>query len=541
MAATDTGDTGATPDVKAGACASATNPSTRPMPPQPELLANHFIKQYYGEVLPKKPLELHRFYKEESVFTHAQGTTSADPTTGLDNIKEKIKQVVLKDATVDLECGSIDAQHSQNDGVLLTVTGAITLAGGAPRQFVQVFFLACQRGPDDVKHNYFVLNDIFRFLEPVPAVLQAAVAGKMGDAVPAAPTAASGEAVGVAVATQAEVPAAPLDERDVPEVDAVPAPEPETTPQAQDGPESVPDPETTAESSAPGGTTSVSQAEQGAANGGGTGAVTDEAGAGAGAGEPTSQPMPSDDGGHKVYKSWASMAAAAATPADTAPGLTATGSAGGGDSSPTPALVAAPAAAASDVAPASGPPASFAAAASASASEPNGVGPRASGGSGSGTGTRRGATSPAAVPEAPLKSLYVKNIPSDCTEKDLRSTFEEFGPLVSVSIVTGRGFGFVNFADSETASAVLAAADRDFTINGKRLIVVEARQQGKGERASRRSHPGRGGGREGKGREKRERGDNKGKEKRERVDGYKGSRSRPAAGASPTQDRTETA
>ncbi|CAN0244847.1 unnamed protein product, partial [Hapterophycus canaliculatus] len=33
-----------------------------------------FVPQYYGEVLSKKPVELHRFYKDESTFCHASGT-----------------------------------------------------------------------------------------------------------------------------------------------------------------------------------------------------------------------------------------------------------------------------------------------------------------------------------------------------------------------------------------------------------------------------------------------------------------------------------
>ena len=32
------------------------------------------LLQYYGEVLSKKPVELHRFYKDESTFCHASGT-----------------------------------------------------------------------------------------------------------------------------------------------------------------------------------------------------------------------------------------------------------------------------------------------------------------------------------------------------------------------------------------------------------------------------------------------------------------------------------
>lgn len=30
--------------------------------------------QYYGEILSKKPVELHRFYTDESTFCHASGT-----------------------------------------------------------------------------------------------------------------------------------------------------------------------------------------------------------------------------------------------------------------------------------------------------------------------------------------------------------------------------------------------------------------------------------------------------------------------------------
>jgi Nuclear transport factor 2 (NTF2) domain len=84
----------------------------QPSPPSPALVGNHFIKQYYGEVLPKKPLELHRFYHEQSTFCHATGNALEEAVTGLDNIKAKIQNLGLADATVDLNCGSVDAQPS---------------------------------------------------------------------------------------------------------------------------------------------------------------------------------------------------------------------------------------------------------------------------------------------------------------------------------------------------------------------------------------------------------------------------------------------
>ena len=55
-------------------------------------------------------------------------------------------------------------------GIVLMVTGAITLHGQAPRQFAQTFFLANQKQHD--KHNFYVLNDNFRLLDTIPSVLQ---------------------------------------------------------------------------------------------------------------------------------------------------------------------------------------------------------------------------------------------------------------------------------------------------------------------------------------------------------------------------------
>lgn len=51
------------------------------------------------------------------------------------------------------------------------VTGSITIADMDPRQFCQTFFLARQHQDND-RHNYFVRNDIFRFLDVLPEVIQ---------------------------------------------------------------------------------------------------------------------------------------------------------------------------------------------------------------------------------------------------------------------------------------------------------------------------------------------------------------------------------
>ncbi|CAM9492107.1 unnamed protein product [Pylaiella littoralis] len=148
--------------------------STKRGAPAPAVVGSHFVKQYYGEILSKKPVELHRFYTDESTFCHASGTKEEEPVSGLADIKAKIEHLGLGGATVDLGCGSVDAQPSEGGGVLLMVTGSITIADMDPRQFCQTFFLARQHQDND-RHNYFVRNDIFRFLDVLPEVVQASL------------------------------------------------------------------------------------------------------------------------------------------------------------------------------------------------------------------------------------------------------------------------------------------------------------------------------------------------------------------------------
>mmetsp|Transcript_4477 Transcript_4477/g.6378 ORF Transcript_4477/g.6378 Transcript_4477/m.6378 type:complete len:501 (+) Transcript_4477:69-1571(+) len=142
-----------------------------------KVVGNQFIKQYYGEVLPKNPLELHRFYAENSMFCHSEGSSEVEAVTGLSNIKEKIQSLDLADASVDLDCGSVDIQLSREGGILLMVTGIITLRNRSPRQFAQTVFLSQQK--QGGKTNYIVLNDIFRLLDTVPTVVEAAIEEKM--------------------------------------------------------------------------------------------------------------------------------------------------------------------------------------------------------------------------------------------------------------------------------------------------------------------------------------------------------------------------
>jgi cold-inducible RNA-binding protein len=79
--------------------------------------------------------------------------------------------------------------------------------------------------------------------------------------------------------------------------------------------------------------------------------------------------------------------------------------------------------------------------------------------------------------------LYVGGIPYRTTEEDLRTAFEEAGPVQSVSIIMdrmtnrSRGFGFVEMVDDAGAQAAVDRWDgKEF--DGRMLSVSFARPQG---------------------------------------------------------------
>ena len=84
-------------------------------------------------------------------------------------------------------------------------------------------------------------------------------------------------------------------------------------------------------------------------------------------------------------------------------------------------------------------------------------------------------------------NMYVGNLSFDVTEQDLRETFEAFGEVTSVKIITdkysgqSKGFGFVEMpgkADAE--SAITGLKDKD--LKGRTLNVNEARPRSSGGR-----------------------------------------------------------
>jgi nucleolin len=124
---------------------------------------------------------------------------------------------------------------------------------------------------------------------------------------------------------------------------------------------------------------------------------------------------------------------------------------------------------------------------------------------GAGPGARPGGFSggprpggPGAGASSPDKTLYVGNLPYDCTQQEVETLINGVaeGQVVRVHLPTDpdgrkRGFGFVSMASVESAKAASEAL-RTADIRGRKLVVNLAHP--KGERPARADGPGFGGG-----------------------------------------------
>ena len=143
--------------------------------PSPLAIGRTFLKQYY-QVLTTTPDMIHKFYRPSSVLSHGEGSNPTVPTT-LESLTNSSSTTNLKDRFVswtdsssgdpvrfELENGAIDAQESVNGGVLLVVTGHMYL-GDARKQFCHTFFLNVFSAENSNRRQYYVHNDVLRFLQ----------------------------------------------------------------------------------------------------------------------------------------------------------------------------------------------------------------------------------------------------------------------------------------------------------------------------------------------------------------------------------------
>ena len=88
-----------------------------------------------------------------------------------------------------------------------------------------------------------------------------------------------------------------------------------------------------------------------------------------------------------------------------------------------------------------------------------------------------------------LKKLFVGNLPYATTADDLRALFSEIGNVESSMVITDRmsgrskGFGFVEMSTLEEAEAAVAKF-HNYDLNGRPMIVNEARPQEERPRGS---------------------------------------------------------
>lgn len=79
-------------------------------------------------------------------------------------------------------------------------------------------------------------------------------------------------------------------------------------------------------------------------------------------------------------------------------------------------------------------------------------------------------------------TIYVGNLSTETTEEELRQSFEQFGKVESVVIVTdkftrlSKGFAFIEMA-SKTESQAAVDGLNETEVNGKVLIVAEAKER----------------------------------------------------------------
>ncbi|XP_057808873.1 nuclear transport factor 2-like [Salvia miltiorrhiza] len=129
-------------------------------PVSAQVVGRAFVSQYY-HVLHVSPELLHMFYKDISKVGRPEEDGSISITTTTKAINEKLLGLKYGDLSVVIK--SIDSQESFNGGVIVLVSGYMTGKDKRSRNFAHSFFLAPQH------KGYFVLNDMFRYVEAVPA------------------------------------------------------------------------------------------------------------------------------------------------------------------------------------------------------------------------------------------------------------------------------------------------------------------------------------------------------------------------------------
>ncbi|XP_010262452.1 PREDICTED: putative G3BP-like protein isoform X2 [Nelumbo nucifera] len=120
-------------------------------------VGSYFVGQYY-QVLQQQPDFVHQFYTDLSTMLRVDGSRTESATAML-----QIHSLIMSLNFTGIEIKTAHSLDSWNGGVIVMVSGSVqTKDFNGKRKFMQTFFLAPQ------EKGYFVLNDIFHFLDEEP-------------------------------------------------------------------------------------------------------------------------------------------------------------------------------------------------------------------------------------------------------------------------------------------------------------------------------------------------------------------------------------
>ncbi|KAJ0957949.1 putative Ras GTPase-activating protein-binding protein [Helianthus annuus] len=120
-------------------------------------VGTYFVGHYY-QVLQTQPDYVHQFYSDRSTLLRVDGHNRETATSML-----QIHALVMSLNYTGIEIKTVHALESWDRGVLVLVSGSVHVKDfSVKRNFVQTFFLAPQ------EKGYFVLNDIFHFIDDQP-------------------------------------------------------------------------------------------------------------------------------------------------------------------------------------------------------------------------------------------------------------------------------------------------------------------------------------------------------------------------------------
>lgn len=130
------------------------------VPVTAQLVGHAFVNQYYN-VLHQWPQVVYRFYTDASRLTRAEAGPDGVVLSARSQVEIHNTVMTMGYEECKAEIITVDSSESFGGSVLVLVTGVMHRNNGR-RNFVQTFFLAPQ------ERGYFVLNDIFRYLDEDP-------------------------------------------------------------------------------------------------------------------------------------------------------------------------------------------------------------------------------------------------------------------------------------------------------------------------------------------------------------------------------------